>query len=44
MKLEPQGEGEDQCPSCPPVTSSGGGGGWVEAAGGLPGGGHLSQV
>lgn len=42
MKLEPQGEGEDQCPSCPPLTSSGGG--RAEAAGGLPGGGHLSQV
>lgn len=27
MKFEPQGEGEDQCPSCPPLTSTGGGGG-----------------
>ena len=26
MKIEPQGEGEDQCPSCPPLTSSGVGG------------------
>lgn len=26
MKLEPQGEGKYQCPSCPPLTSSGGGG------------------
>lgn len=39
MKFEPQGEGEDQCPSCPPLTSSGvGGQRGAEAAGGLPGG------
>lgn len=41
MKFEPQGEGEDQCPSCPPLTSSGVGGrvgSGAEAAGGLPGG------
>lgn len=33
MKFEPQGEGKDQCPSCPPLTSSGGGGRGARAEG-----------